>query len=90
MSTSVLDSSDGPPTKSPFMRIWHTNTEDATAMSRTTEVPIPTEPQITEADTEVTEESLSSILLAASAAATRPKRKRGNDSVSRGPYVYRF
>jgi hypothetical protein len=81
--TSVLDFTDVSPDKTELMRVWHTNVEDPSA-SRKSVVPVPSEPQAGEADTEVWED-IEVITPASNSTSAQPKQKRGkrgNNSVS--------
>ena len=88
-SSSTLDGPGVLSTKRQFMQIWHTNAEDPAAMPRKSEVLLPTEPQIME-DAGAAGENFASIPPEESTAAPRPKRKRGNDSVSHSPNTYKL
>jgi len=82
-SSSVLDAFDTVPSKPRFMRVWHTNTTDPTT-SRQSVVQISSEPHVEEANTESIEETSGTFTPPVNTIPARPKRKRGNDSVSRG------
>jgi hypothetical protein len=86
-SSSILDIADTQPGQSHLMRFWHTNAEDP-ATSRLSEVPIPSKPQIEEANIENMEENFSYVASAAKKTRARPKRKRGNDSVGYNSNVF--
>ena len=79
MSTSVAVMNI-PADKSQLMRVWHTNVEDPLA-SRQSMVPIPPKPQIQEEDMRVTVENFEAAPTV-NRIRVRPKRRRGNDSVS--------
>ena len=83
-STSLLgrpvNPQPGKPKKS--MRAWHTNVEDPCTIRRSA-VPIPCEPQDWEAEvTEAGGEDFVAAVPASESVPKKPKRKRGNDSVS--------
>ena len=73
------------------MRVWHTNTEDPTA-SRQSAIPISPEPQPKGVTTECEGGNFDDIAPVVGAVPARPKRKRGNDSVSQSnvndPYQF--
>ena len=81
ISTSVTVM-DVPTDKPQLMRVWHTNTEEP-GVSRQSVVPISSEPQVQEEDMQVVGENFGVI---ASVVKAKPKRRRGNDSVS-GSYI---
>lgn len=86
-SSSVLDTADTQPGQPHLMRFWHTNAEDP-ATPRLSEVPIPSKPQIEEANIENMEENVSYVASAVKKTRARPKRKRGNDSVGYNSNVF--
>lgn len=76
------------------MRVWHTSTVDPTT-SRRSAIPIPLElppePQVEEPGTESVGEVFNAAVSATNVIPTRPKRKQGNNGVSRGSIIlYRF
>jgi hypothetical protein len=83
-SSSVLDPVDTPPDKPQVMRIWNTNAEDPTT-SRQSTVPIPSEPQIKEQNTEAGGGDFEAIAPASRAIPVKSKRRTVNDSVSPNP-----
>jgi hypothetical protein len=63
------------------MGVWHTKAENPSTSQKTV-VPVPSDPQTEETTTEGYGEDLEAVTPISSAVPGRPKRKRGNDSVS--------
>lgn len=84
-SSLLLDvvDTDTPLTKPQLMQVWHTNTADPTT-SRQSTVPIPSEShvQVKEASTKCQGEFFNTTVPTVTTIRARPKRKRGNNSVS--------
>ena len=83
-SSSVLGPASTSPGETQLMQFWHTNTEDPFT-SRKSTVVVPSEPKTLDTDTEGGGVDLETVTPVLDTARARPKRKQGNDSVSRDP-----